>query len=60
LELKDLKDKRIKEGLTQSQLADEIGIDRSTLSLYENGKRKPSYEVMKQIAKVLKEPMEIQ
>lgn len=59
MELKDLKKKRKDAGMSQNTLADKIGVGRSTLSLLENGKRKPSYEIMAKIAKVFKEPFEI-
>ena len=57
--LKDLRKKRIAAGLSQKTLADEIGIGRSTLSLLEMGKRKPSYDIMQKIAKVFNEPVEV-
>lgn len=59
LTLEELKKKRKDAGFTQETLASEIGISRSTLSLFENGKRKPSYDVMKNISKALKEKIEI-
>lgn len=60
MKLEELKDKRKEAGLSQLELASQIDIGRSTLSLLENGKRKPSYEVMKRISKVLNEPFEVQ
>ena len=57
--LEELKSKREKAGLTQQAMANEIGISRSTLSLLESGKRKPSFDMMKKIAKVLKEAVEV-
>lgn len=57
--LEELKEKRIEAGLSQNKLAEEIGIGRSTLSLLENGKRKPSYEIMVKISKVFNEPVEV-
>ena len=58
--LNELKDKRKSAGLSQNELASKIGIGRSTLSLIETGKRKPSYEVMTKISKALNEPVIIQ
>ena len=57
--LDEIKNKRKEVGLSQQELADNIELNRSTLSLIENGKRKPSYEVMSRISKALKEPIEI-
>ena len=36
--------------LTQEQLANKIGIAKSTISMYENGKRKPSFEALEALA----------
>ena len=47
-----LKALRKNSALTQKQIADVIGIDRSTYSYYENGKASPSLEVLVKIAKV--------
>lgn len=47
-----LKELRKNSALTQKQIADVIGIDRSTYSYYENGKASPSLEVLIKIAKV--------
>lgn len=41
-------------GLTQQQVADEIGISKSTYCNYEIGKREPDVEKIKKIAKALK------
>ena len=38
----NLKELRIKKGLTQKELSELTTIDCATLSLYENGKRQPS------------------
>lgn len=45
-----LKESRIKSGLTQEQLAEKLGVAKSTLSGYESGKREPTIAT---IAKVL-------
>ena len=44
---------RIKAGLTQQQIADEIGITKSTYCGYETAKRNPDPQRIKQLAKVL-------
>lgn len=45
-----LKESRIKSGLTQEQLAEKLGVAKSTLSGYESGNREPTIAT---IAKVL-------
>lgn len=35
--------------LTQEELADQIGCKQNTISFYEQGKRVPSYEVLKRL-----------
>ena len=49
----ELKAARIKAGLTQQQIADEIGITKSTYCGYETAKRNPDPQGIKQLAKVL-------
>ena len=49
----ELKAARIKAGLTQQQIADEIGITKSTYRGYETAKRNPDPQRIKQLAKVL-------
>lgn len=49
----ELKAARIKSGLTQQQIADEIGITKSTYCGYETAKRNPDPQRIKQLAKVL-------
>lgn len=53
--------KRIREerGMTQKQLADEVGISGAFMSLIEKGTNKPSYENLKKIANALDVPVEI-
>lgn len=52
----DFKDKikclRKKQNYTQQQVADILGIDRSTYSFYEIGKTRPKLEILKSIAKI--------
>lgn len=59
MRLEELRKKRKDAGLTQNNLAKQTGIARTTVSLIENGKRKPSYAVLKKIAAVLGENIEI-
>ena len=49
----ELKAARIKTGLTQQQIADKLGITKSTYSGYETAKRSPDPQRIKQLAKVL-------
>jgi transcriptional regulator with XRE-family HTH domain len=39
--------------MTQQQLADKLGIDRSLLSFYENGRAIPNYSMIERMAKAL-------
>ena len=45
-----LKRLRKQHGLTQAQLASELGIGVSTIGMYESNIRNPSYEVLKKIS----------
>ena len=47
---KRLKELRVSRGLTQDDLARELNLVKSSISMYENGKRKPSFEVLESIA----------
>nr|DAW14090.1 MAG TPA: Repressor protein CI [Caudoviricetes sp.] len=47
---KRLKELRVSRGLTQDDLARELKLVKSSISMYENGKRKPSFEVLEAIA----------
>lgn len=47
---KELKGLRKKYGLTQQELADELKLAKSTISMYENGKREPDFETEELIA----------
>lgn len=47
---KRLKELRASRGLTQDDLARELKLVKSSISMYENGKRKPSFEVLEAIA----------
>lgn len=41
---------RKREGLSQLELGERLGLTKSTISMYENGRRKPSYEALESIA----------
>lgn len=45
-----LKMLRKERGLTQSQVAEKIGQERSTVACYENGSRKPAVDVLEKLA----------
>ena len=45
-----LKKLRIEKRLTQSQVADMVGLTKSVISAYENEIRTPSYEILKKLA----------
>lgn len=47
--LKTLRDKK---GLSQKQLGIQLGLTKSTISAYENGLRKPSYDVLVVLADI--------
>ena len=43
---------RLKENMTQAQLAQKLGLTKSVISAYETGLRLPSYDVLIHIAKI--------
>lgn len=49
-----LKTLRIKENMTQAQLAVKIGLTKSVISAYENGIRMPSYDVLIRLSEIFK------
>lgn len=49
--------KREAKGMTQDELADALGVSKSTISLYESGGRKPTFDRMTQIAQLLDTPV---
>ena len=51
---KRLRSYRVKEGLTQKELAKRIGVDRTTISKYESGDRMPDVVTAFRLAECLK------
>ena len=47
----NLRTQRMRQGLTQNELAQSLGIAVSTISMYENGERVPSDEMKIKLAK---------
>jgi len=45
-----LKKLRSNRNITQSELADEIGVSKSTISMYETNHREPDFETLEKIA----------
>lgn len=45
-----LKSLRIKEGLTQDELAEKVGFSRSAVSMYESGNRTPTPDILEMLA----------
>lgn len=45
-----LKYLRARENLSQAELADKLGVAKSTISMYEAGKREPDFETLEAIA----------
>lgn len=41
---------RLREGLSQSELAEKLGLSTSTIGMYESGKREPNFEIEEKIA----------
>lgn len=50
---KELRNRRVAAGLTQTQFAEKIGVKQATVSLYELGKTVPGVEKLPIIADVL-------
>ncbi len=49
----NLKNARERRGMSQKDVAEEIGVAKSTYSLYESGNREPNVQTIKKIADVL-------
>lgn len=49
-----LKTLRLKEKMTQAQLAQKLGVTKSVISAYETGLRLPSYDILIHISKIYK------
>ena len=46
----NLKEARLRSGLSQKEVAENIGVAKSTYSLYESGNREPNVNTIKKIA----------
>lgn len=49
----DIKEMRVKKGMTQEQLSEVSGVKRTTIAMIETGKNVPSIATAKALAKVL-------
>lgn len=49
----NLKIARERKGISQKEMAEQIGVAKSTYSLYESGNREPNVQTIKKIADVL-------
>ena len=47
-----VKSLRLERGWSQQEVADRAGLNKMTISQYENGKRKPSFEVIEALAEI--------
>ena len=54
---KKFKTARIKLGMTQSELASKVGISKSAIGMYEQGRRNPDYGTLLKLCKILKIPI---
>ncbi len=53
-----IRDLREEHGMTQAELARRLNCAPSTISMYENGKREPTFDVLCEIAKIFSIPVE--
>ena len=47
-----VKSLRLERGWSQQDVADRVGLNKMTISQYENGKRKPSFEMIEALAEI--------
>lgn len=52
-----IKTMRMSRGITQQQLADMIGQSRTSVAMYETGKREPDFETLEALADTFNVPM---
>lgn len=52
-----MKIQRVQCGLTQQEIANRLGIDRTTYTKYETGKSEPSFDTLQKIAELLQIPV---
>ena len=50
----NLKEARLESGYSQKEVAEKIGVAKSTYSLYESGNREPNVDTIKKISDILK------
>ena len=50
----NLKTLRLQNGLTQAQVAQNLGVTKSVISAYETGLRLPSYDILINISKIFR------
>lgn len=55
---KNIKKQRVRSGMTQEELAEQLFVTRQTISNYENGKSNPDIETLQQMARILDTDME--
>lgn len=48
-----IRDYRLRKGMTMKELGTALGVSESAVGLWENGRRKPNYERLLQIAEIL-------
>ena len=53
----NLKEARLRSGLSQKEVAENIGVAKSTYSLYESGNREPNVNTIKKIADCLNDEL---
>jgi transcriptional regulator with XRE-family HTH domain len=54
MEAEKLKQYRLERGLTQAQLAKQLGVSASAVGMYEQGRREPDGELLARMASVLR------